>query len=641
MRKGLLVTLTIAVMISAVGCVKKADEVENSVVDASSEITTTNNTGDESNLLISADDTKQKECLLYFDKRENGNSVGSMYLIDENGNKKRYLSDTVQEILEKNNLGSAGKDGVQTQYFYINEILYVKFFGYPDHDDNRDGLYAIDLDNERLVKITDNGDIDYIDYYNDKLYIGNTGRHDEKNTESVFTVSDDFSFVPLEPEHVEALNCTDEYQIVKTPYNESDCGWLKAKAGFSLARAFDEAGYVIAQKYEDGHLKYIKILPDGVTEKIECLSDGLRDILYYDKDVVYCTSDFDNATVYSVDLNTGSSKLVLDDSESECRQIEDNKLLRSKYTGGYLCVFDLKKEEDEQLYPLKEKIGLSMTNGYRCQILNGKVFVCDLKDAELKWFRLDDWDKNGEELAVVDIDCPIETVGVYKYGTLTKFESDMSCPSCGAKILNHSYELFQLNEEYSKHASVINEKLKEKKDDLINNFSEDELACVGHDGRCIDIYLDSLGGELAESLSDVDIVNSRFLVLRMEYWWYGGGPHGLSHDDIYVFDLSTGEELSMKNFYSGTESEFEALIAEKIKEDYRKRPESYEMKSEEDAYNWAYGAADIDSTSIDYFEDHISYCFNQYELGSYAAGTYTVNVSYEELNGHAELTRVK
>ena len=65
------------------------------------------------------------------------------------------------------------------------------------------------------------------------------------------------------------------------------------------------------------------------------------------------------------------------------------------------------------------------------------------------------------------------------------------------------------------------------------------------------------------------------------------------------------------------------------------------MESEEDAYNWAYGAADIDSTSIDYFEDHISYCFNQYELGSYAAGTYTVNVSYEELNGHAELTRVK
>ena len=584
-------------------------------------------------------DIKQKECLLYYDKRENGNSVGSMYLIDENGNKKRYLSDIVQDILEKNNLGSAGRDGLQAQYLYINEILYVRFYG--DFDDDRAGLYAIDLDNGRFVKVTDNGDIDYIDYYNDKLYIGINGRNDEKNTESVFAISDDFSFVPLEAEHVEALNCTDEYRIINTPYNESDCAWLKAKAEFSLARAFDEAGYVIAQKYDEGHLKYIKILPDGVTEKIECLSDGLRDILYYDKDVVYCTGESDNAMIYSVDLNTGSFKLVLDDSESICRQIEDNKLLRSKYTGGDLCVFDLKKEEDEQLYPLKEKIGLSMTNSYRCQILNGKVFVCDLKDAELKWFRLDGWDKNGEEFAVVDIDCPIETVGAYKYGTVTKFESDMSCPSCGATILNHSYELFQLNEEYSKHASLINEKLKEKKDDLINTFPEEELACVGHDGECTDIYLNSLGGESVESLSDVDIVNSRFLVIRMGYWWYGGGPHGLSHSDNYVFDLSTGEELSMKNFYSGTESEFKALIAEKIKEDYRKEPDRYELQSEENAYNTAYGEADIDSTSIDYFEDYITYCFNQYELGSYAAGIYTVNVSYEELNGHAEMTRAK
>ena len=329
-------------------------------------------------------DIKQKEFLLYYETYENQNSVGSMYLIDENGNKKRYLSDIVQDILEKNNLGLAGRDGLQAQYLYINEILYVRFYG--DFDDDRAGLYAIDLDNGRFVKVTDNGDIDYIDYYNDKLYIGINGRNDEKNTESVFAISDDFSFVPLEAEHVEALNCTDEYRIIKTPYNESDCAWLKAKAGFSLARAFDEAGYVIAQKYDEGHLKYIKILPDGVTEKIECLSDGLRDILYYDKDVVYCTGESDNAMIYSVDLNTGSFKLVLDDSESICRQIEDNKLLRSKYTGGDLCVFDLKKEEDEQLYPLKEKIGLSMTNSYRCQILNGKVFVCDLKDAELKWF---------------------------------------------------------------------------------------------------------------------------------------------------------------------------------------------------------------------------------------------------------------
>ena len=583
----------------------------------------------------SGGDTKQKDCLLYYETYED--YVGTMYLIDENGNKKRYLTDTVQELLEKNNLGSAEMDGFQAQYLYINEILYVRF--YCDYDDDRAGLYAIDLDGGRLVKVTDNGDIEYIDYYNDKLYIGFYG--DEKNTESVYTVSDDFSFVPGEPEHVEALNCMGEYYIVETPYKEAD-GYHVAKAGFSLARAFDEAGYVMATIYGDtGKYEYIKILPDGVTEKIECLSDGLRNILYYDKNIVYCTDSFYDAKVYSVDLNTGSFKLVLDDGETECRQVEDNKLLHYDNIKGDICIFDLEKEKDEKLYPLKKKTGVSISDSLRCQIVNGKVFVCDLKNGELKWFRLNEYDEKEYEYIVDDIDCPIESVGAYKYGTVTNIDSEMNCPSCGAMVLNHSYDLFQLNGEYSKHADIINEKLKEKKDDFINVFPEEELDCVGHWDECYGVALYSYSGESVESLGDVDIVNSRFLVLEMNYWWYGGGPHGLTHDDIYVFDLSTGEELSMKNFYSGTESEFKTLIAEKIKEDYRKEPGHYEMDSEEDAYDAAYGVADIGSTSIYYYDDHITYCFNQYELGSYAAGVYVVSVSYEELNGHAELTRVK
>ena len=583
--------------------------------------------------IVSGDDTKEKECLLYYETYEKENSVGSMYLIDENGNKKRYLSDAVQDLLEKNNLSSAGMDGLQTQYLYINEILYVRFYG--DFDDDRAGLYAIDLDNGKPVKITDNGDIDYIDYYNGKLYIGFYGG--EKSTESVFTVSDDFSYVSVEPEHIEALNCTDEYFLVKTPYKDSD-GYHEAKAGFSLARAFDETGYVIAARNGTTG-EYIKILPDGTTEKIECLPDGLGNILYYDKDIVYCTNEYYKANVYCVDLNTGSSKLVLDDSKSVCRQVEDNKLLCSDNEDGNLYIFDLKNGKDKQLYHLKKKTGVSINDQFQCQILNGKVFVCDLKDGELKWFRVDGYD---DEYIVEDIDCPIEVVGAYKYGTVTKFESEMNCPSCGATILDISYDLFQLNEEYSKYSAVINEKLKEKKDDFLNGFSKEWLDGVWHFDECYGIDLQSNGGESVESLSGVDIVNSRFLVLDMFNWWCSSpGAHVLSNDDNHVFDLSTGEELSMKNFYSGTETEFKALVAGKIKDDYCKEPKRYEMDSEEGAYNAAYEKADIDSKSIDYFDDHITYCFEQYQLGSYAAGEYEVNVSYEELNGHAELTRVK
>lgn len=349
-------------------------------------------------------ESEQKDCLLYY--KTGDYSVGSMYLIDENGNKKRYLSDTVQEVLEKNNLASAVKDGLQAQYLYINEIVYVSFSG--GLEDNRAGLYAIDPDNGRLAKVTDNGDIDYIDYYNGKLYVGFYG--DEINTESVFTVSDDFSFIQGESEYVEALKNFGEYYIEKTPYKESD-GYHIAKAGFSLARAFDEAGYVMATRYgQTGKNEYIKILPDGTAEAIECLSDGLREILYYDKDIVYCTGAISDAEVYSVDISTGNSKLILDDIGSGYRQVADNKLLHSDRKGENLYVFDLKKEEDKQLYPLKKKAEGSIYDSFRCQIINGKVFVCDLKDAEIKWFRVGGHDDNKSGYIVDDINCPIEVV---------------------------------------------------------------------------------------------------------------------------------------------------------------------------------------------------------------------------------------
>ena len=318
-------------------------------------------------------------------------------------------------------------------------------------------------------------------------------------------------------------------------------------------------------------------------------------------------------------------------------QLTDNNLYHT-VDDGSLYAFDLNERKDSLIYKFEKTAGVYIDPKYQYQIINGNIFACDMKAPEIRWFRLTGY---GENASVIDIDCPVESFSAYKIGTITSYKCETNCPFCGKKVLYSSYELFQLDEGYSEHTSKINEMLKEKKNQFLNDNSEiepyieAESDCENHR----DPY--NFLASKEESVSAANIYNSRFLVVNMSYWWEAGGPHGYYHSDIYVFDLSTGEELGIKNFYPGTESEFKALIAEKIKEDYNENPRHYEGRTESDAYDSAYSLTSFDSTSIGYYGDHITYCFNVYEIGSYADSEYLVDVTCEELNGNPELTRVR
>ena len=621
-HKYLKTALLLAIICCGIyGCANIADK--DTSATAAVEATSTGSTDSAASETIesipSRYNIKHNEYFLYYGY---GNPSDSMYLIDETGEKKINISETVQNILKENGLDSAWKYMWDVTYYYINGILYADYCG--SSTEKETGIYAIDVNNSKFVKITDNNGIDYIDYYNNKLYIGFYETDDEIDTENVYTISDDFSFKPEETEYSKVLNHTGKYEeIVKTPYclYSEDRNSL-SKKDFSLKRVFDEVGYVIVHESNYGVDEYIKIFPDGTTEEIKGLHDKDGGILYYDKDKIYfAMGEFDDiefaTDVYSLDMKVGEPVHILDLKDGEIIQVVNDKLFHT--IDKDLYVFDLKEGKDEPVYHYEEKPGVAIYDRYQYQIMNGMVFTCDLKDAELKWLRVD---KYGDESAAIDIGCPIFPVNAYKYGSVTTYESDAKCPVCGNQILVHTYELFQLNDEYSTHASAINKSLKEKKDDFINNFSEEELnlgsECEYHkDSPYYTFYGD-------ESLCNANIINSRFLVIEMAYCWYGGIARPLSDNDTYVFDLSTGESLSVNNFYPGTKSELNALINEKIKEAY---PQNSYLSFE---------GICVDSSNISYYDDHITYHFGEYNIG-----TYEVDVSYEELNGHAKLTRMQ
>ncbi len=564
------------------------------------------------------------------------------YTVDKNGNKKCNVSEKTQAILEQNNIDLEQLD-IYTCYL-INGILYIE--GYSNEESDA-FFYALDINNNRFEKVTNNTLIDYIDYYNGKLCIGFYDP-EGKNSEYTYTISNDFSFTPEATDHQKILDYIGGrsadgykigYEIEKTP----NCTYRMEGIGFSISRAFDEAGYVLASRYENMKKEFIRIFPDGTSAEIKELKAIDAKPLYYDNNTIILAAEAistlrDAKEIYTLDLKSGTLEHITD--LGEIIQLADNKVFHRKDDSLY--AFDLEEKTDSLIYKFEKITGVNVDLYDRYQIINGNIFVSDYKDAELKWFRLTGCE---EGASAVDIDCPITTISAYKIGTVTANESEQKCPFCGTTMVDSYYELFKLNDGYSKHTEEVNKKLKEKMDYFLNHPEDDTPDVKITDDSNCEYHSDPeefpYHYSREESVTEANIYNSRFLAVEMHYFWYGGGPHGLYHTDVYVFDLSTGEELSIKNFYPGTESEFEALIAKNFKEKYPEHPlskkESSAPSSDDETRDLGY----LNSTNIHYYDDHITYCFNVYEMGAYCEGEYLVDVSYEELNGNKELTRVR
>ncbi len=138
----------------------------------------------------------------------------------------------------------------------------------------------------------------------------------------------------------------------------------------------------------------------------------------------------------------------------------------------------------------------------------------------------------------------------------------------------------------------------------------------------------------------MQILNEKYLTVDYSGYWYAGGAHGMPYMNQRLFDLSTGEEKTLQDFYRGSSKDFKKLIATKTKEDYLSYPENespYFAGDADTVYQQAYDYALLDKGNLIFGKDGIDYYYPPYDMGPYASGYIFIHISYQELLGRPEL----
>ena len=211
----------------------------------------------------------------------------------------------------------------------------------------------------------------------------------------------------------------------------------------------------------------------------------------------------------------------------------------------------------------------------------------------------------------------------YQYGTVNSY----IIKSDDDRMIR--MEGFQLDEKYSPNASKINEKLKE------TDVEELEKSALFF--KCPSKY-----NSKSVEVRDVRILNGQYLLIDHE---------GNVENDVtgylfgyeLVFDLKSGEKLTIRDFFQGTEEDFKILVAETVQREKYAEVKAWEeanpgkqpLYTIDEIYNDAYDQAGFDS----YIKFESEGVFIIYDGDSLIWNEYDAFISYKDLLGRTELSR--
>ena len=548
------------------------------------------------------------------------------YIVDEAGKCVKTIDRAeVFDILSSKFDVGEDKHSIDIEYSY-GDIVFCSVYN-STTDWKKKDYYAVNTNTKDSVLFCeiDEGFCD-IDYYKGNIYI--TGRDFEKK----FEFSDSLEYSESDVDLKDFFEGTKDYAIQYSLIFEKG----------SYTRVFDEIGFVPAfnDEYKDEVL--YAITKDGEVTKVP-YEYQQSDLLFgYDKDgfIIYSYDEDHNfIKAELVDPKTGEAKEFCSDSYVYCKGFDNNYIyyIDEVYTDTYMMdetyyyAYDVKNGEEKLLYKKKRTPGSgynsSYQNGY--YINDGKIYFTDVDGSQGKWLIIDA--SSGDLLPT---DCVYNEYNALKYGTVEYDYSKTLCDKCGKPLIRAYQEYFVLSDEYSDHADEINKSIKENSiEDESNAFGYSDDDCSYHDQ-----YTDTLTDTYEKIVWNVDIIKDHYLTVDLSYYSMGvGAAHGYGAGYMLVYDLDTGKKMGISDFFDGTEEEFKKLMAEKTVE-YFNSPEGEERNNHDDIgddeaiYHNAYEQAGFDTTHLDFYEDHVTLVYYQYEIAYYAAGCFYIDIPYEDFH---------
>jgi hypothetical protein len=559
-----------------------------------------------------------------------------LYIMDTDGNlMEQYDLEQIEEEFADKGFYLKGSDFKR----YAEGVLYYHARIYNEDYSSTDAVYAVDPKRGEAKEIyrSELGIYIYdLDVYKGKLYFQTTKEGRNVYTGHCYGIGPDFTFEEeTELEHAGYFAATEEYDVTQSLNKTFD--------GRCPARIFDEVGFIVGEKDE----ALYKLDKDGNAELIYTPDGGNHtSIFFYDKNkVIFSLSDaeYDHLGKYVLDIESGKADLI-SDTES---------LYQMAFANG---VFYYTTAEEVEFGVTEQKlIAYDTETGGSRVILEGRsipgtgaaadiytfssaagsnLFVPVFDDGAYVWNLID---TTADTIAPKSLGLVANRFSVFDYGKVEYVTSSWNCLDCGTPLSKYYGEKFILDPKYSDHADEINKEIADYIDGSANIAANDSMYS---DSTCEEHQDDpTLCQEDEDRVLAVNIFEDKYLTVELSGYWYTGGAHGYPSRAQFLFDLTTGQRYGIKDFYKGTEEEFKALVAEKVKEDFNRENKDYYYfaGTEDEAYDSAYESAALDDRA-EFTADGIDFLFYPYDLGPYASGFITIHISYEELLGRSTLS---
>ncbi len=203
----------------------------------------------------------------------------------------------------------------------------------------------------------------------------------------------------------------------------------------------------------------------------------------------------------------------------------------------------------------------------------------------------------------------------------------------GVELVTAKSALINVDDSYA-GAMKINEVMNTRMDNLIEqakeavpevqSMYEEAMEYASEDG--MEPYYPTYS--YTETVDDIDYVKDDIICFTVNGYTYLGGAHGMPYMETYIFNLETGDRLSLKDFVTVSEEELkDAVTAAMNKRIQAEGPELFW----EDAEQTVHERVGYDYPYAYLAEDGIVFYFEPYLLASYAQGFVDVKIPYDVL----------